>query len=396
MKKTIKIYPIREIRTLFYAFIFFALLKPDSLEYIGLKWLDQALILLDGIIMAILLLFAITRRYRISIMTIIIICMYGTLALSTAIISKDYFTLLKTAGPAIAICMFTDYALQKKPQVYFRSIIFLLGSLYLLNFITILMYYPEGMYQMELVVGDLYLMGYDNGMIYNLLPLCCYSFIYSYVKHNKLFTKVSIFSVLLMLISVSYVKSASGIIQAIFLIVLVICTSNKIIRSIIKPKILFLGFIVITLLVVVFRIQNNFSWLFVDILGKDLTFTGRTYLWDYTLPVIRNNWLFGIGAGGRTVLGVNGHTYPHPHCLILDMLYKGGILMFGFFMSLLSEFSKKYKKEKNYKIKNILLVTITVFLIGEVANSVQYKIFFWAIFVTIEYCGNIQKMFESK
>ena len=52
---------IRELkRILFYSLLMFAFIKPDSLEYIGLKWLDIILILVDGITMfsMILLLFS--------------------------------------------------------------------------------------------------------------------------------------------------------------------------------------------------------------------------------------------------------------------------------------------------------------------------------------------------
>ena len=58
---------IRELkRILFYSLLMFAFIKPDSLEYIGLKWLDIILILVDGITMFSMILLLFSKKYRIS------------------------------------------------------------------------------------------------------------------------------------------------------------------------------------------------------------------------------------------------------------------------------------------------------------------------------------------
>ena len=68
------------------------------------------------------------------------------------------------------------------------------------------------------------------------------------------------------------------------------------------------------------------------------------------------------------------------------------------FILILNNFSKKFKKSKNIIIKNIIFLVIAVFLIGEVVNSVQYKVFFWSFLVLIEYTEKIkyEKRIEQK
>lgn len=392
-----KILPSKIIKILFVSFLLFALIKPDSLEYLGFSWLNYILVFVDFFMIIILSGMVILKKYKVSHISKILIYMNLCVLLSTIIMSSDIISYIKIAGPIIALSLLIDYSMQKNPEIFFKSFIFLIFTLYLINLITIFIYYPNGMYQMQLTSDGLYFMGYDNGMIYNLLPLCGMSLLYSYAKYNKLISKVSIISILLTLISVLYVKSGSGIIQIIVFIIILLFINNKIMKKIINPHTFFVSFLGLTILIVFFRIQNYFSWLFVDILGKDLTFTGRTQLWDYTIPIIINNILIGVGiTGGRPIIGINGHSYPHPHCLILDILYKGGLLYLSSFFLLLHIFSKKYYKSQNDKIKNIILITIFAFLVGEIVNSVPYKIFFWGFFVLIEYTEQINNLFNNR
>lgn len=390
MKLRLKIHPKRITRNIVFSVVFFALLKPDSLAYLGLGWLDTLLIVCDAFV---LLYFAeelLVRRYRMSHITKCIIAIYLAMTLSTVLVSHDYFTLLKTAGPAIAMCMFTDHSMQRRPIEYLEASFNLLALLYTLNLITIILYYPNGMYQTDYVVGDTYLMGFDNGMIYNFLPLCCYAAIQSYIKDKRLFTRRTIFAFELMLISEIYVSSGSGIIQAVLLLLLMLAVDKNLMNHFIKPTIMFLVFYVGTFLITILRIQTYFADFIIGVLGKDLTMTGRTYLWDYAISSIKENPIIGIGATGRTVLGINDHYYPHPHCMLLDFLYKGGIIMFFFFVLLTILFIISYKKAESKTLGNIILITLFVFLVGEMVNSAQYKIFFWGIFVLIGYVNHLE------
>ena len=76
--------------------------------------------------------------------------------------------------------------------------------------------------------------------------------------------------------------------------------------------------------------------------------------------------------------------------MLLDFLYKGGIIMFFFFVLLTILFIISYKKAESKTLGNIILITLFVFLVGEMVNSAQYKIFFWGIFVLIGYVNHLE------
>lgn len=314
----------------------------------------------------------------------------------TVLYSNNLFSWVKVAGPAIAICLLTDKEMQNSNNVYFEGMFWILAICYLLNLFSIIIYYPEGMYRLEKVVGDLYLMGYDNSMIYNLLPLCGVSFILSYKKYGKLITKYSIFALAITFISEFWVMSASGVLQILFFVMLLYMLRKE--SKIITPVFIFWLFFIISIAINIFSIQNAFSWLIVDILNKDLTLTRRTFLWEYAMQVIAKNPVIGIGFGEKNIMGIYEREYSHPHSMLLDILVKGGVVLMTIFILILNNFTKKFKKSKNLIIKNIIFLVIAVFLIGEVVNSVQYKVFFWSFLVLIEYTEKIkyEKRIEQK
>lgn len=380
----------RLIKIFILAFTFLGLFKPDSLEYLNLKWLDSFLMFWDVLVLIYLLIALVIGKYKMTGTTICVIAIYISYAVSTIRMSQDYMTFIKTAGPITAICLLVDYSMQNNPDEYLDAIVFLLNTLFTMNFISIILYYPEGMYDLSYIVGDLYLLGFDNGMIYTLIPLAGYSCIRSCKKRGKIVSFGSVYAISIMLVSVFYVRAGSGMVQALFFVFMLVLIIGNTGRKIVNPVVAFGTFYLATYLIVVRRITSQLQPLF-DLLGKDSTFSGRTYMWNYALLSINEHFTLGIGATARTVLGKNGLLYPHPHCLLLDFLYRGGIVMFLLFTALLIRFSFVYYK-KSGVVKSLILISVFSILIGEVVNSAQYKVFFWSMFPLIEYV----EMLENK
>ena len=76
MKKII-IRPQKIIYTIIYSIIFFALIKPDSLEHLGFNWLADLLIVVDILLIAILSILILKGKFRLSKMTRLIFLFFG-------------------------------------------------------------------------------------------------------------------------------------------------------------------------------------------------------------------------------------------------------------------------------------------------------------------------------
>lgn len=370
-------------------FVIFALIKPDSLPYIGLGWLETALVLLDATTLAVLVLFLLLGKIRLNPITASIICMWVLLFLSTVLGSQDYLQLLKTVGPATCTCLLTDYMMKRNPRLYLGSCARALAALYTINAITIIIYYPEGMYDTEWVIGDSYFMGFDNGMIYGLIPMCVYALCYSEHTVGRLLTPLSAYCMALTAFSFCYVNAATGMISMATLLLFLVIRARTGDNAFVKPEVLIALFFIATFLIVVFRVQTFFADAISDIFGKDATLSGRTYLWDYTMRLIAQQPFIGYGATTRSIMGANGIAYPHPHCLVLDMLYRGGVPMLVAFVFMLIFFTVAYRKSHKGLTRDIILIGAFALLVGEITGSTQFKPLFYGMFALMSYCDVI-------
>ena len=68
--------------------------------------------------------------------------------------------------------------------------------------------------------------------------------------------------------------------------------------------------------IVLLRLQNIFSFIIQNILGKDLTFTGRTRIWDNAIEFIKARFIIGYGKETGAVIAskLGDIKFTHAHC----------------------------------------------------------------------------------
>ncbi len=85
-------------------------------------------------------------------------------------------------------------------------------------------------------------------------------------------------------------------------------------------------------------IENNdlMVWFVEDVLGKDITFTGRTHMWDTALRVISESPIWGWGYPDKDWYLTNMTTHAvGPHNILLATLIFGGIFTFLIYIYIL-------------------------------------------------------------
>lgn len=83
--------------------------------------------------------------------------------------------------------------------------------------------------------------------------------------------------------------------------------------------------------------NNGFAqWLVVDVLGKDLTFTFRTYMWDSAVQIISKSpfWGYGFVDGEWFVANMSSRAIG-PHNMMLYVLILGGIFGFALYLAMM-------------------------------------------------------------
>lgn len=189
--------------------------------------------------------------------------------------------------------------------------------------------------------GDRELVGYVLGGNYNqigiriimALTIAIWSAQYGkWFKVNLFFLIISSFAILFM------VQSMTSLSCMILFLVFCLIKNQRLLSVGIGA--LFVGSFLFEVIVCFSgtSLQNNelASWFIKDVLGKDMTFTGRTYMWDTALQVISESPVWGYGfvdkewyLSNMTSLAIGAHNF------ILNTLIYGGIIILVFYTAII-------------------------------------------------------------
>lgn len=264
--------------------------------------------------------------------------------------------------------------------VYYHGV---LETLIYINLVTIILF-PEGMY--DTFFTENFFLGYDNVSITFILPALCVSILYSYLKYDKISWRTialiigSFATVFLRKIATSEVMM---MILIAYLIVPRIFRNTKIFNIFNYIIINIIAFLAI----VIGRVQDYFSFLIVDVLGKSLTFTGRTRIWDRNISYIKQNWL-GYGYEEEAIRKLKNDGFAHAHNQILEVLYQGGILLLLSFASIFYFLGKslmRFKEHKYAKVTSLFVFMVMISMLMEVFRTD----YFWIIYMVAYHIGSI-------
>jgi len=147
--------------------------------------------------------------------------------------------------------------------------------------------------------------------------------------------------------------------------------------------------VVLSLGILVFRIQDIFSEIIVGFLHKDLTFTGRIYAWDLAIKRIVENMFVGYGTinGGRlTIFDVWANTDSvSAHSYILEITLQGGLVGLGAIVTAYIVAGSKLLKNKDTQLCIFISFAVFAMLImyiteGWVYHTFQYIILYFAYY----------------
>lgn len=283
--------------------------------------------------------------------------------------------------------------------IKWRAFSLVLYILVVVNFITILLY-PNGMSSNELYSLNWFL-GYKNGMVRTMMPALTFSVIDSMHNHGKIVIKDFILYGIC-IASVILGDSSTSLVMLIIFMPCVLIFTKK--RPINKLNIITLYLVVgiISVSIVVFGVQTYFADFLGDYLDRDVTFTGRTYAWEYTLIRIMDSPIIGFGYHDgeewRDVLGFFGENgnnavgFSHPHNYILYMILQGGFIYLALYSLIIWYINKKFNTENQCVSFNILVIMYFCFFVEGITESVTGAVLFYpmlALFPLLQNEGKI-------
>ena len=127
--------------------------------------------------------------------------------------------------------------------------------------------------------------------------------------------------------------------------------------------------------------NSTIQHIIVDFLGRDVTLTSRTFIYE-RVPIIlteKDGWLLGMGYGSSYDLGIRYGGFPDTQNGILEWIWQVGIpttiimiLMFAFILSV----AKKYTDYKNRRLLLPLIAGVYLFtILGTIEITIEIMYF---------------------
>ncbi|MDE6407077.1 MAG: O-antigen ligase family protein [Anaeroplasmataceae bacterium] len=279
----------------------------------------------------------------------------------------------------LAFVMLIQYGICQDKKQFIKAFIGVLDFWIILNTITL---FIPGLHREGIEMSGKYyssLLGYDNRYIYFFLPLIFARIIYSNTYKGKL--RISdYFMYLFCLVTLLYVNATAALVAWLLFIPFFFILRSKKKFKLLNYGLVLLVFLVINYLLVFQRIQNQFEYIIVDILHKDLTLSYRTIIWDRAFVSLEGKYLIGRGYEFESVVLENLNNANHTHNYMLMLIYRGGVVglvLYCLMLYLPNKTLKKNKYTRNYKtITFVMAITLLLCLF----DSFDYTIFYFVMF----------------
>lgn len=354
-------------------FLLLPLFKLGSFEYIA-PWLDLLLdgILIVGFIYLLFLRIGVRRSFNDKVFNGLIL--FFAINLISTLINKGVTLSVAKVFIRMMYCfLYTSFVLlrDKDKVLFLLRMMEFLYALNLLCFIT----FPDGMYTMIGANGSFYsnkvwLFGGKNIYIaYIILTF----FILKLVKENVCLTEKIIIYFFMTTNMFIVSRSGTGVLIYIALISYEVLNSERVKKKTYRSYwLVYILIIIFAFYMVVYSMDSQMMSLISNIINKDITFTGRTKIWQETIEYIKDKPWIGYGWQENSVV-VSSIGQATAHDKYLSLVYRGGILsliLYGLFV--LKAFTN-LSMLKDTKIRNtyffVLFLILIMFLVEVFDNN---------------------------
>jgi len=319
-------------------------------------------------------------------LSVITILFFGIIIYSSIINRESYITIIPIFMKTLGIIYLFDYLIKVKPLLAIKYVVAIFICVITLNLLFLLIY--PNLFGKGMGTSNVYLIASNYNQFGGIFIVALF---YTLTFVNYL-PKYRIWLYILFaetLFSTLYTGSATSSI-GIICVILFWSFKNTQFVSKYSSYILFVLSIGIffTFVFPVFQILtgNNVEQ-FVSTLGKDMTFSGRTTIWEYSLIYISSSLFLGYGDYDSdwalaTIFGVT------PHNILLHILMWGGIILLSFSIICITSLIIAIKKN------NVPLLThLSLFILCLLFLMLQFDIYnFVMLFMALLLMSRIEKI----
>lgn len=226
--------------------------------------------------------------------------------------------------------------------------------------------------------GDkIYLLGLRTAFPIVVFPGMLFCFLYDNLYSQKKYSFRSLLCMCIGIISLFEQWVATGIIQFVLIIVMLLALRLKIFKKIANIQTFFLLLIGFNFVIVMFGFDNIIFKSIFSILNREITLTGRTYIWELVMEKMAISPLLGHGAD--SLVDVHGVMKPAHSQWLHVAIESGWIGLLFILMGLFISCNKllKYRDKSFYHIVSVFILSI---LVGCFVEIQTYMPFIFLVF----------------
>lgn len=357
--------------TLLYTILLFSLVRPESIAFlfpaINRIWTFW-IIICSGILIVIFLKRIRTILKNGSLVIILIALIMGTIAklMGSKNSGADINGCLLEFVRLLAMYMITCLLLYSEKGVLFETVLIVYGLLIVLNFVSVVLFIPNGMYYNEVShYSSNYLLGAKNVFFLYVLPYMLILRIKMQIlPPRRLISKVVLYFIAVCgYLSVILVWSVTSMITLGILILCILFPkifSNTYIANI-------RNYIIVTIVInfiSIFAIESGIiSWIVTNVFHRDMTFSGRISIWtNFLLRISQHPWVgYGI-LDSEAIVRISGTVYGiNAHNMYIWTLFTGGVLNMMSLLAIIIAPAIRLMKTRKYP--NSIVISCAIFAI---------------------------------
>lgn len=389
-KNVVKYKSLNLTDRLLYFFLSISIIGNYLLRFEAFPIIDTLLQLAAVFSMLLIFILRLKHFYIFTYYNLFLLLIYGYLCYISILKGNFYRSIILIPLMLVALQLLYGKLIQNNPGWCFKII----SDIFLLFFIlnTIQMIFLPDIFPAASNLSKSYLIStnynqFGGAIIPGLLASCGGMYFDKSYKSRFL---------LMLFISVFMVTYAGSVTSSIALLLIVIyyffAKSNNIVNNLFFIGIIFgIIFIFVDFVLQTSNIfpTGGLTEKFFDMVGKEATFSGRSYIWAYTMINIIRHPITGVGWYDKDWAELNIHGV-NPHNLILNLLLQGGIVLLlivvtGIALLIRSLLKKKEHSSRlpifislcyflmlQFEVYNYFMISLSVLLLFLFNNSLKY------------------------
>lgn len=361
---------------------------PDGLYYAApaLDAVVDKLQLFSGLAIALLFILYLSRNGSIKTITILVFAFWLDILVMTYVNEGNLDdVIIQALKIFVLICSVNIY---KDHLMDFLSIIILILEIQIVANLYYMIAYPQGMLYLvsdkfKYIGTHWWLLGFDDRSNSIFFPAIGFELVYAFLSKKKL----RLLLLLAVIHAEAFISLSGATIAGLVLIDLVLIFRLWKRSNVLNYRNVVILLIVANILIVGLSGNNGFTTFITSIVGKSIdTMSGRHWIWTRAMEMIGNNALFGYGqmTDARLQSEVYVNTILHSHNMLLEVLFKGGIVLMAIFCSIMVHVGKTMMKFKTSQSAQMLLLALSAMMITAIFAPIIFGK--WAMWASLLIC----------